>query len=71
MADPFDKKNPLLSLWLSGVNSWAGAARGFWIAELQRQQTWMIQEATAQLIRLWAGAWTCLLPPDRRPRDKR
>ena len=27
-------KNPWMSLWLSGANSWAGAARGLWAAEL-------------------------------------
>jgi hypothetical protein len=30
-------KNPWLSLWLSAANTWAGAARGFWTAEMQRQ----------------------------------
>ena len=31
-------KNPWMSLWLSAANSWAGAARGFWTAEMARQQ---------------------------------
>jgi hypothetical protein len=31
-------KNPWLSLWLSAANTWAGAARGFWTAEMHRQQ---------------------------------
>ena len=31
-------KNPWLSLWLSAANSAAGAARGFWTAEMRRQQ---------------------------------
>jgi hypothetical protein len=31
--------NPWMSLWLSAANSWASAARGFWTAELHRQQT--------------------------------
>jgi len=39
-------RNPWLSLWLSAANTWAGAARGFWAAELQRQQTSMIKEMT-------------------------
>ena len=29
-------KNPWLSLWLSAANTWAGAARGLWTAEVQR-----------------------------------
>jgi hypothetical protein len=51
-------KNPFLSLWLSGANSAAGAARSFWSAELQRQQTAMMNEMTKQMIRFWTGAWT-------------
>jgi hypothetical protein len=31
-------KNPWLSLWLSAANSAAGAARGFWTAQVRRQQ---------------------------------
>ncbi len=31
-------KNPFLSMWLSAANTAAGSARGFWTAELQRQQ---------------------------------
>src|SRR5580765_6548028 len=31
-------KNPFLSMWLGGANSAAGAARGFWTAEMRRQQ---------------------------------
>ena len=50
-------KNPWLSLWLSGANAWAGAARGFWAAEMQRQQTAMMREAGEQMIRFWSGAW--------------
>ncbi|PVE22163.1 hypothetical protein DC522_22405 [Microvirga sp. KLBC 81] len=39
-------KNPWLSLWLSAANTWAGAARGFWAAELHRQQKAMVNEMT-------------------------
>jgi hypothetical protein len=56
--------NPWLSLWLSAVNSWAGAARGFWAAEMQRQQTAMMNEMTEQMMRLWIGAW---MPPSSNP----
>jgi hypothetical protein len=39
-------KNPFLSLWLSAANTWAGAARGFWTAEMHRQQKAMLKEMT-------------------------
>ena len=49
-------KNPFLSLWLSAANSWASAARGLWAAEMQRQQTAMMNEMTRQAMRFWSGA---------------
>lgn len=39
-------KNPWLSLWLSVANTWAGAARGFWTAEMHRRQKTMLNEMT-------------------------
>ena len=39
-------KNPWLSLWLSAANTWTGAARGFWTAEMHRQQKAMFNEMT-------------------------
>jgi hypothetical protein len=46
-----------MSLWLSAADSGASAARGFWMAELHRGQTAIIQGMTEQMIRLWSGAW--------------
>jgi hypothetical protein len=40
--------NPWLSVWLSAANIWAGAARGFWTAELRRQQTAMANDMVRQ-----------------------
>ena len=31
-------KNPWMSMWLSAANKAAGPARGFWSAEIARQQ---------------------------------
>jgi hypothetical protein len=39
-------KNPWLSVWLSAANTWAGAARGFWTAEMHRQQGAVAREMT-------------------------
>jgi hypothetical protein len=47
-----------MSLWLSAATAWAGAVRGFWTAEMRRQQTAMINEMTRQMMRFWTGAWT-------------
>ena len=54
------RRNPMLSLWLSGANAWAGAARGLWTAEPRRQQAGqqaaVMSEATRQAVRFWSGA---------------
>lgn len=35
-------KNPWMSLWLSAANRGAATARGYWLAEAERQQkAWM------------------------------
>ena len=53
MANPWTKKNPLLSMWLSGAHAVAGRARSAGAAEAKRQQTSLIKEAT----RFWGGTW--------------
>lgn len=50
-------KNPWMSMWLSAFNSAAGQTRGFWSAEMQRQQTAMMQQMTRDFWRFWADAW--------------
>jgi hypothetical protein len=49
--------NPWMSLWLSAAHSWAGAVRGFWTAELHRQQTAIANEMVRQIMNFWAGTW--------------
>ncbi|HET8727433.1 MAG TPA: hypothetical protein VFO41_07980 [Alphaproteobacteria bacterium] len=63
------KTNPYLSLWLSAANAWTGAARGFWMAELRRQQTALMTEMMQQTMRLWTGAW--LVPPTQEESKRR
>lgn len=66
MRNPWLKKNPYLSMWLSGANAVAGTARGRAIAEARRQATTMMNEGTKQMIDLWSGA----LAPPRKKRKK-
>ena len=42
-------KNPWMSAWLSAANQAAGASRGLWMAEAQRQQQAWAKEMT----KLW------------------
>jgi hypothetical protein len=60
--------NPWMSFWLSAVNSWAGAVRGFWTAELHRQQTAMANEMVHQTMEVWTRTW---MAPIAGPKPKR
>ena len=62
--------NPWMSLWLSAANSWAGAARAFWTAELRRQQSVIMQEMVRQAMRFWAYPMTAPTA-DRSPKRRR
>ena len=55
-------KNPWLSLWLSGSNTWANVARGMMTAEVKRSQRAMMDEATRQMTAFWFPS-----PPPGRP----
>ncbi|KAA0997944.1 hypothetical protein FVF58_46685 [Paraburkholderia panacisoli] len=56
MKNPWTKKNPFLSMWLSGANTVAGSARG---------------HATAAAKRGTAAFWTAALtPPKPKPKPK-
>ena len=50
--------NPWISLWLSAANSWAGAARGFWTAEMHRQQAALTDAMMRQTLRFWTEVLT-------------
>lgn len=49
MSNPWLKKNPFMSMWLSGANSVAGSARGTIAAEAKRQSTAAITKATSDI----------------------
>jgi hypothetical protein len=61
------KKNPLLSMWLSGANAVAGKARRAGAAEAKRQQTSLASEAT----RFWSGAWLADSKAKQKPKRRR
>jgi hypothetical protein len=54
-----------MSLWLSAANSWAGAMRGLWTAELHRQQTAMANEMIRQTIDFWTRTGISFAPTVR------
>ncbi|MFO1208604.1 MAG: hypothetical protein U1E40_05190 [Amaricoccus sp.] len=56
-------KNPWMSLWLSAANRAAGTARGYWLAEAERQRQALVRQATRSF---WPG-----LPATKRAASRR
>jgi hypothetical protein len=67
MKNPWGKKNPFLSMWLSGANAMAGAARGRASAEAKRQAATAMTRGTKAMTQLWTDA---LSPPPARKKRK-
>ena len=68
MSNPWLKKNPFMSMWLSGANSVANSARGRIAAEAKRQSTTAITKATNDMFSAWAGALAAPKPKRKRSR---
>lgn len=62
------RRNPLLSMWLSGANAVWGAARGHAAAEMRRQGALVVAQSTRQVLRFWGGG---AVAPSRAPRRTR
>jgi hypothetical protein len=71
MTNPWLKKNPFMSLWLSGANRIAGSARGQVAAEVKRQTALATQKAATDLIKFWSGAAKTAVPPAAVKRKRR
>ena len=60
MKNPWLKKNPFMSMWLSGANKVAGAARGLATAAVKREATRtskvVAAEGTRQVLEFWGAA---------------
>ena len=65
MKNPWGKKNPFLSMWLSGANAVAGAARSRVTAEAKRQTAVAITRGTKQMSDALAGK-----PPPKKRRKR-
>jgi hypothetical protein len=53
MKNPWIKKNPFMSMWLSGANAVFGAARSRATAEARRQSATMMSEITKAAFNVW------------------
>ena len=68
MKNPWLKKNPLMSMWLSSANRVAGSVRAHATAQAKRQATTSARSATTELARLWTSALTGVKPVKKRKR---
>ena len=68
MRNPWLKKNPFLSMWLSGANSIAGSMRGRATAHAKRQVSTAVTEETRANLKLWSDA---MKATPSKPRSKR
>jgi hypothetical protein len=55
MKNPWIKKNPFLSMWLSGANAVLGTARVRATAEGRRQATNMMNQAAKNMTQMWTA----------------
>jgi hypothetical protein len=69
MWNPWTKKNPFMSMWLSGANALVGSARGRTIAEAKRQTSLLAAEGTRQMIKFWTDV--PIATPKRKRRKSR
>ena len=68
VRNPWLKKNPFLSMWLSGANSVGGSIRGHAAAHARRQVNTALSEATKGNLKLWSDA---VKAATAKPRTKR
>jgi hypothetical protein len=65
MANPWAKKNPLLSLWLSSAHAIAGAARGHASQQLHRGMASATRGMQQAVVEAWLSPFRTN-PPRRR-----
>jgi hypothetical protein len=70
MKNPWTKKNPYMSMWLSGANAMTGAARGRASAAAKRQAQTAMNEGMKQALNFWSGAWLLPAPPKKRKQKR-
>jgi hypothetical protein len=58
MSNPWLKKNPFMSMWLSTANRMAGSIRGTATAKVKRQVKAIATEAANENVKLWSSAST-------------
>lgn len=68
MKNPWMKKNPFLSVWLSSTHALAGSAGGRALAEARRQTASVMARSAKRMFGFWTEVLTSPPPPKRRRR---
>ena len=68
MSNPWLKKNPILSMWLSGANAVAGAARGRARSNAKRSATTVTRQASAAVANAWLAPFSAPKPRRKKRR---
>jgi hypothetical protein len=71
MTNPWLKKNPFMSMWLSGANSLAGSIRGHATVQAKRQAATAMTKAARDVFDLWVGAPPAPSAPKKRAQRRR
>ena len=71
MKNPWVKKNPFMSMWLSGANRVAGAARGQIAASVKREGTKASKQASSAAAKQVLDFWSTVLGGAASGRTKR
>ena len=66
MKNPWTRKNPFLSMWLSGANAIAGSVRGHAISHAKRQMTAAVKKSTKQVTDFWTNGLAPVKPRRRK-----
>jgi hypothetical protein len=61
VSNPWTKKNPFMSMWLSGANAAANRARGHATAAAKRQGAALAKDTA----HVWTRAWLAAITPKR------
>ena len=69
MTNPWLKKNPFMSMWLSGANAAAGSLRGRAVGQAKRQATSAMTKATKDVLDAWTAG--LVTPPTKTRRRRR
>jgi hypothetical protein len=68
MGHPWSKKNPYLSLWLSGANAIAGAAHGRARNTARRHAASAARQVSEAVVNAWLTPFAALKPRRRKRR---